>query len=430
MRKSIKQFFAGIVVMTMFAGSSDTLKGADDFSAKVNGDIYGQIRVVGDVDGDGQKDLVFGATDGKIHLFSANGSEIFRPPYWPKSVDSPVLAGVEVADLKGNGSLSVIASSMEGTVYCISSSGKEKWKYSTGGEIRISTPLVADMVGAGEYDVIINSSSGKVVWLTPDGDEKQVLNMDHPVDAAPVAIDTDKDGVKNLVVKDSSGKISIFNENGHSVNEWFTRGYGQNVWPFNIDAADIDGNGSVGIFTADGNSGDFTMWSPDGKVINSFKLSDGSHGAPRIADIDGDGVNDIIIAQADGRVIVCDKKGNVKKGWPYVSGKTIYGPPAIIDIDGDGYEEVVFTATSFGGKDISAGCVIALNKDGKIIENYPKYVGKTFAPPTFADLDGDGYLEMVVAGGIGFTGNQLHLFKTKARVRTKIVVMGQETTFK
>ena len=51
-----------------------------------------------------------------------------------------------------------------------------------------------------------------------------------------------------------------------------------------------------------------------------------------------------------------------------------------------------------------------------MLENYPKYVGKTFAEPTFADLDGDGYLEMIVAGGIGFTGDQLHLFKTKARV--------------
>ena len=36
----------------------------DEFSQKVNGDIYGQIKVIDDVDGDGDKDLIFGATDG------------------------------------------------------------------------------------------------------------------------------------------------------------------------------------------------------------------------------------------------------------------------------------------------------------------------------------------------------------------------------
>ena len=64
---------------------------------QVTGDIYGQINVIGDVDGDGVKDVIFGATDGKVHIYSsATGKEIVRPPYWPKQTGGPFFGDVQV----------------------------------------------------------------------------------------------------------------------------------------------------------------------------------------------------------------------------------------------------------------------------------------------------------------------------------------------
>ena len=73
-------------------------QGFQGFEAQVHGDIYGQPKVIEDFDGDGKKDIVFGATDGKVHIFSSSGKEIFRPPYWPKQTGGPILAEVQLAD--------------------------------------------------------------------------------------------------------------------------------------------------------------------------------------------------------------------------------------------------------------------------------------------------------------------------------------------
>lgn len=417
-----------LFVCLSLMGNNKVNAEVNEFSEQVNGDIYGQVRVVDDVDGDGSKDLVFGSTDGKIHIYSSSGKEIFRPPYWPKQVNGPITAGVEVTDLDGNGNLNILASTMDGTLYCLNAKGKELWRYDTGGKILNTTPLVADMNGTGKQDIILNSGSGRIVQLGSDGYEKLVVNMDNAVHANPIAADTDGDGVKNIIVKDNAGKITVIGG-----AEWIASDQGCGDWPFNIDVSDIDGDGKPEVISTDpkGDKGIFQMWDTEGNLISKFPISDPAHGAPKIADIDGDGVDDFVIAQADGKVIVCDKNGKLKEGWPYeLKDYGIYSAPSIIDIDGDGTPEIVYTANNGSYSDEKAGCIIVLNKNGAVMEGYPKYIGKTVAPLTFADLDGDGVMEIIAAGGIGYTGPQLHLIKTEIKRKFKIVTLRQQTKVK
>ena len=415
---------AGLILL----GNANTLKAeVDEFAAKVNGDIYGQVRVINDVDGDGKKDLIFGATDGKVHIYSASGKEIFRPPYWPKQVNGPITAGIEVSDVDGKGNINVFVSTMEGTVYCLNSKGKELWQYNTNGKILISPPVITN------DSIIVNSGSGQVVALNSDGTPQAVFNMDHPVQAQPVAIDTNGNGEKEIIVKDNTGKIVVFDREGSKLSEWMSTQTLTNVeWPFNIDASDINGDGVPEIFTTDpsNSSGIFQMWDSEGNLKSSFNLTEASHGAPRVADIDGDGIDDFIIAQCDGKIIVCDKNGKPKKGWPFECGYSIYSAPTIIDLDGDGNPEIVFTANNGSYTGDQAGVIIALDNKGKMKEDFPKYIGKTVAPLTFADLDDDGSLEIIAAGGIGYTGPQLRVFRTKTKRKFKIVTIRQQTTIK
>ncbi len=417
------------LVLSIFCCNKVVNAEVNEFSQKVNGDIYGQVKVIDDVDGDGNKDLIFGATDGKIHLFSSKGDEIFRPPYWPKQVDSPITAGIEVSDLDGQGNINILASTMSGTVYCLNAKGKELWKYNTGGSILVSTPLVVDMEGNGKQEIILNSSSGRVVLLASNGEEMMATNFDHAVQSSPVAVDVDGDGEKDIIVKDSGGKITIVGKD----TEWFASNYNTGMWSFGFDAADIDGDGIPEIFSTDpeGGAGIFQMWDPEGNLLTKFPLTDAAHGAPKVADIDCDGIDDFIIAQADGNLVVCEKNGSIKKGFPYsMPGYSIYSTPTIIDIDGDGFPEIVYTANNSSCTDERAGCIIALDATGKLVKDYPKYIGRTMAPLTFADLDGDGNLEIIAAGGIGYTAPQLHVIKTETKRKFKIVTLRQQTTVK
>ena len=396
------------------------------FSSQVYGDIYGQPKVIDDMDGDGKKDIIFGATDGKVHIFSSKGNEIFRPPYWPKQTGGPILSDVQVADLDKDGKPEVIVGSQDGKVYCLNSIGREEWVVNTRGKILISGPEIADMDGSGQLNVLIGSKSGMVSRISNTGRLIWEIKMPHPVSADVVAKDIDGDGIKEVVAKDDGGKVTVLKETGTVYNGWPQRTSPNQTWPFDVGAKDIDGDGISEIFTTTPDK-KFKLWDLHGNLKSEFSLSDGSHSAPQVADINGDGKDDFIIGQADGKVLVCNEHGTPLKGWPYVTKDSIYHAPRIIDIDGDGNLDVVFTAWNPQGKGKKAGYVMALTKYGTPLKGYPKYVGKTIAPITFADLDGDGYLEMIVAGGINYTDKQLHVFETKARNKIRMAVLGQET---
>lgn len=409
---------------------------------KVNGDVYGQVKVIGDVDGDGIKDLVFGATDGKIHLYSSSGHEIFRPPYWPAQLDAPILTDVEVTS-STDGSMHILATTMSGALFCLNSKGKTVWANTDAcnseskdidaiDAVRTSAPVLVPSEDGSEV-VYFSTSNGRVLEVQ-GGITSRVYDVGGATEGPPALADINKDGQYDIVMKNNHGKVVVVDTSTHSKKmvEWDAHSKSNNgKWPFGIDARDVTGDGIPEIITtAPGNGSTFSMWTPDGKKLTEFGLSAGAHSAPQVADIDGDGVDDFIIAQSDGKVLVCDKKGNPKEGWPYQTSVTILCAPQLVDMDGDGYPEIVFTGSNVNGKDESSGCVIALDRKGKMLEDFPKYVGKTYAKPTFADIDGDGKLEMIVAGGIGYTGPQIHIFRTETKYNTKIAVLFQETIYK
>ncbi len=400
----------------------------NEFSAKVNGDIYNQVHVIDDVDSDGNKDMIFAATDGKIHIFSSKGKEIIRPPYWPKQVDAPITGGIEVTDLDGKGHINILATTMGGTTYCLNSKGKELWKTKSVGKVNWTSPKVADFGKTGKKNIIVSTEAGYVNVFDSSGTLLHTVKMNNPVTGDPFVSDLGSGDDKYLIVKDSMGKVVFIDEGGAVVKQLQTESSN------NFNISDTNGDGIPEILTTiaktDG-SGEFKMWDLDGKLLSNLPLTTDSVPAPQVADIDGDGTDDIIITQSDGKVMVCDKDGKVKEGWPYVNDEAyIHSKPTIIDLDGDGSPEIVYSSIMDGGDGLEAGCVIALDKNGQPVKGFPRYVGKIYAPLTFADLDGDGSMEIIAAGGVGLTGPQLNVIRTDTRPKFKMVTLRQTTTIK
>jgi hypothetical protein len=101
-----------------------------------------------------------------------------------------------------------------------------------------------------------------------------------------------------------------------------------------------------------------------------------------LADLDEDGVMEIVAAGSDGRVHVLDGTGEERSGFPASTDITagpegLTGSAAVGDIDGDGVPEVV-AASMQGG-------VYAWDPDGDALA------------PALGDVDRDGDLEIVVA---------------------------------
>lgn len=419
-------FFAALIVaFTSSASVSDAQSRFTPFSAKIPGDVYAQPKVIDDVDGDGKRDLVFGAVDGKVHLFSSSGKEIVRPPFWPKQTGAPIMSEVAVADLTGDNRPEILVSSLNGKVYCIDANGRELWKVDTRGTIRLSSPEIADIDGTGNMRVFVGSRSGTVTHIDAAGRVVWEHRMNSSVSTRVVAVDINGNGVKEIVAKDDSGRISVININGVTYPGWPQDTVPNLTWPFEVGAADLDGDGMREVFTTTPER-ELIIWRHNGEVQGRFALSDAAHSAPRVVDLNSNGKNEFVIGQADGTVLVCDVEGKPLPGWPYRTGHSIYHTPRVLDIDGDRKLDVVFTAWNPEGVGAQAGYIMALNQNGQPLSGYPKYIGKTLAPLTFADLNGDGYLEMIAMGGINYTADQLHVFLTEAKVHIKMATLGTE----
>ncbi len=157
------------------------------------------------------------------------------------------------------------------------------------------------------------------------------------------------------------------------------------------------------------NAGTFELWTEEAY-----------YGSPVIADLDGDGKNEIIFSnytitvlnEHDGSV-----KFKVNSGYDITTpleefGKSVgntWCDPVVTDINGDGKKEII---TVHGN-----GLVSVLDNNGKFVNGWPQKVVSSPAKSVKAgDLDGDGKKEIVVGYGV-YGGKSVYVFNHDGSIR-------------
>ena len=144
------------------------------------------------------------------------------------------------------------------------------------------------------------------------------------------------------------------------------------------------------------------VWNADGSIESGWPATTGSYcwGNAAIGDIDDDSYDEIVITCADGRVYAWNPDGTevvdgdlnpATQGMFFNTGTSyMYSSPALADIDEDGVVEVVV-----GGKN---GNVYVLNGDASIVSNFPFSCGEGITgSPAVGDIDNDNHLEIAIS---------------------------------
>ncbi len=317
---------------------------------------------VADLDKDGQAEVIWGSYD-LVVLNGSNGSLERREPS-----GSRVWPGLAVADLTGDGNLEVIAGRSGDQVTVYNSTSGALWTRNPfgGGEVR--TLAVADLETDGQLEIIVGRASG--------GSTRQ-LNVYEPNGAVRPGWPARHDGEagygwgmynENVAVADLNGddyKEIIGPTDTHYITA-LTRSGSQ------LPASSIYGAGKV--WSQVGVHVDHTVDLRGYANCGVEHRPNFANSAPAIADVNGDGVREIIVV---GNVYNC-AIGNDESG-------DLYYLPWILKLDRTRWSGSGFDWTTIPLPAPGSG---PLSEDYDVIQN---------AAPNavVADLDGDGFKEIL-----------------------------------
>ena len=320
------------IVVASLDGTVEALRMSDGsriWSTSVGRTAIQASPVIADLDGDGAPDVVIGTMDGRILWLDGPTGHIVRtwhqlePLHCPPGTDcrpDGFFATPTVVDLNGDGVLDIVAPSWDHTVYAWSSSGPLLWRTYLEDTLW-SSPVAADIDGDGRVELVL----GGDIWpdnplAVPEGGLMWVLRHDgsvypgypravptQTVWSSPAVYDLDGDGHLDVVV----GTGTHF---GHPAGQW-------------VDAFTLTTRASLAGWPV----------AVEGRAM----------GSPAIGDLNGDGRPEVAISTEGGYVYAFDVSG--RRLWRSCTatncreGYATHGSVSIADIDGDGRQEVLST---------------------------------------------------------------------------------------
>ncbi|MEM5803853.1 MAG: PQQ-binding-like beta-propeller repeat protein [Candidatus Aenigmatarchaeota archaeon] len=332
---------------------------------------------IGDINGDNNIDVVFASYDKKVYALQGSNGQIlfefltnhsiasspslspvqgssylyiFIPSYdknmyaingsdgtktWNFSTDGLIYSSPAVFDINNDGIPEIIFGSYDKNVYVLNSTNGEKiWSYSTGDRIASSPSVIAFN---GDVLIVIGSYDKKLYALNSTGDLIWQFSASDKIESSPAIGDINDDGIYEVVFGSYDNKTYVVNaSNGELI--W---SYATGNWITSSPViADIAGDKKVIIASHDSNVYSFNK---DGTINWTFTIPTGGRiqSSPSIADVDLDGISDVIVGCSDSRLYALNGLTG-KPIWSYKVNAYIFSSPALADINGDGNIDFIF----------------------------------------------------------------------------------------
>lgn len=298
-----------------------------------------------------------------LYVFNKNGQ--LRPGFPFQALD-PIWSSAAVGDIDGDGDMEIVFGSNGNRIYALHHDGTE---------------VLDGDANAGTLGVFKHLSAG-------------------PNFCTPALADIDNDGLAEIVFASGNGRIYAWNADGSDVPGFpvVTTSY------FNSSpaVAYLDGPGDTGLeIVVPGTNDSLYVIQANGTRRPGWPQWNRASGtskapSPAIADMNNDGFNDIVFQSTNGYLFVYNRTGSplaplwAVKHTTLTSG-TAECSPIVADLNGDGRNDVLLGD--------EAGVLTAISgMDGTVLPGFPiQMSGEVRGTPAVADIDNDGKTEIVLA---------------------------------
>ena len=368
---------------------------------------------LGDLDGDGEVDLVYLNSAGRVQAISGTT----KKPLWePEDHIRAKLPGqILLADLNGDDHEDVLVCTATDRLVAIDGHlGIEIWASSIIGGGFAGMPAVADVNDDQKADVAIATQAGNIVLALGSISEPewQLIEMDDSIKSTPSAIDLTGDGVPEFIFGTDSGLLYIYQGKSKkivakiNVGEEISKSFGNDFienpihCPVSSGLLDADSRPDLVISTIKGNilalngASKKQFWldssMPEGELFSNLFL-------PTITgDLDQDNLDDVIAITFDGRIRVfkgADNSGTQKVVlWEFLPDdwEKYVANPALADLNKDGVPDVVVAG-------VNHGLYVINGQNGTLL--WKSDFGGNNPPvtaPVIGDLEHDSYLDVLI----------------------------------
>jgi C1A family cysteine protease/putative hemolysin len=339
----------------------------------INATVYAYSSpAIGDVDGDGSKEVVVGGRDGYVYVLSATGAL-----EWSYQVSGMVVSSPTLAELDGSSpGLEIVVGSQGGSVYALKSAGGHLvWSYATGNPVSAS-PAVVDIDGAhAGPETIVGSNGGNLYVLDAGGALLASWALCGSLAfSSPAVADLRDDWAGAEITVGCGTSIHLVNYNAGTLTPVCS-------WP-TAPAGAVRSSPAIG-FVCEDPIGEIVFGSDNNSVhivdrfcnsMGSFATGDDVLSSPAIAELQFRqdwppyGAKEVVAGSVDNNVYGLNFRSLSAQLWGLVTGNDVISSPAVGEIDHDGALEIAVGS-----------------KDGIL------YVLDPAIPPQ--DSDGDGILD-------------------------------------
>ncbi len=299
--------------------------------------------LLADLDSDGTAEVVL-ALDREIHVLDQTGLPL---PGWPQPTARLVLCSPAAGDVDGDGDLEVVVLDQEANLYVFDAAGVPLpgWPRDVG-SFSNTTPALADIDGEPGAEIVAGTTDGWLVAFRKDGSAAPgswpvLVGVMGP--ASPAVADLDGDGTVEIVAVNAAGGLFILDRQGSF--KATTHLPGQHGFS-SPAVGDLDGDGrreiAVGSGQADG-AGFVSLFDSEGAMMPGWPVATGADvsASPALVDLDADGHREVVVPDLYGQLHALRADGRAFPGWPHDLDGWVLSSPVAADLDGDGGLEIV-----------------------------------------------------------------------------------------